>query len=316
MSIPAPTLERLAARARLLARLRDFFAVRGFWEVETPLVAAEVIPELHIEPRQVRPESADEPPQWLQASPELHMKRLMTLGCDAVYQVTRSFRGREFGELHRPEFTLVEWYRRGDGMQAGMDLLADLAAELLDADAVDRTTYADAFRAHAGVDPLTASIAELRDAARRLEAPLPDALPPDDRDEWLNLLLALRVEPRLGQRRPEILYHYPDTQAALARIVAGGEGQPVAARFELYFRGVELANGYDELTDPDALEKRLTEANRRRQAAGRAALPMPESLLAAMRDPGLPACSGCALGFDRLAMAATGAASLAEVRFE
>jgi lysyl-tRNA synthetase class 2 len=138
-------------------------------------------------------------------------------------------------------------------------------------------------------------------------------MPGDNRDEWLNLLLATIVEPRLGAAAPEILYEYPASQSALAAARTRADGMNVAERFELYWRGVELANGYHELTDAAALGARLTAVNEERRAAGRAALPLPESMLAAMERPGLPRCAGCALGFDRLAMLACGAASIDDV---
>jgi lysyl-tRNA synthetase class 2 len=301
-------LTALRKRAALLGKLRRFFDERGFVEVETPLVADEVIPELHIEP--IRTDGG----QFLQASPELFMKRLLAAGATAIYQVTRSFRAGEQGPLHNPEFTIVEWYRTGDDMAAGMDLLDELMQSLAGTPPAARTTYADAFRRHAGVCPHTASLDELAAAAgwaaaARDEAPVHDRT---DRDEWLNLLLTRRVEARLGADRPEILYHYPASQASLARVVQSPHGHDVAERFELYWRGVELANGFHELTDATEQRRRFEEVNAARAAAGRPALPLPALLLAAL-ERGLPACAGSALGFDRLAMLALGARSIGEV---
>lgn len=315
--------ERLRQRAAMLARLRGFFAERGFLEVETPVVDAEIIPELHIEPFGVGDVggvlSAAPAGRWpaaaayLQASPELHMKRLLCEGLPAIFQVTRSFRFGERGAIHNPEFTMVEWYRTGDGMAAGMDLLDELCQAVAASAAARRTTYAEAFRTHADVDAHHATCEELAAAAKRLDVAVPEGIHADDRDEWLNLLLAAVVEPRLGADRPEILYDYPATQSALAVTVTRAEGTLVGERFELYWRGIELANGYHELTDAAALRARLEEVNRQRSADNRPALPLPERLLAAMTDPGLPPCSGCALGFDRLAMLACGATTIDDV---
>jgi lysyl-tRNA synthetase class 2 len=302
--------QRLQQRAALLARLRAFFAQRGFLEVETPLLDDEIIPELHIEPFDV---GGVPPTLWLQASPELHMKRLLAEGLSTIYQVTRSFRRDERGRLHNPEFTIVEWYRTGDGMEQGIALLDELCRHVAGAPPAVRTTYADAFRSYAGVDPHAASCAELASVAIRLGVAVPDALRRQDRDEWLNLLLAAVVEPRLGAAAPEILFDYPVSQAALAETAQRAGGVEVAARFELYWRGVELANGYHELTDAMALRRRLEQVNRDRVADSRPALPVPERLLAAMESPGLPPCTGCALGFDRLAMLVLGAKSIGEV---
>ena len=341
--------ERLRRRAEMLTQLRSFFSERGFLEVETPIVDAEIIPELHIEPFGVgevmptAPQDATnsrtatrsgpggcEPPAiphdltlliaprastqlFLQASPEMHMKRLLCEGLPAIFQVTRSFRYGERGAIHNPEFTMVEWYRTGDGMAAGMQLLDELCQAVAASAAARRITYAEAFHIHAGVDAHRDTCEELAAAAKRLNVAVPEGIHADDRDEWLNLLLAAVVEPRLGADRPEILYDYPATQSALAVTATRADGTLVGERFELYWNGVELANGYHELTDAAALRTRLEEVNRQRSADNRPALPLPERLLAAMTDPGLPQCSGCALGFDRLAMLACGATTIDEV---
>jgi len=329
---PPASLAALEKRATLLRGLRKFFHARGFVEVETPLVSDEIVPELHIEPMVVgdcplflpgRDQSADDREQekgtvplggslFLQASPELHMKRLLAAGAKAIFQVTRSFRAGERGRLHNPEFTIVEWYRVGGDMSAGMDLLDELTRSLLDTPAATRTTYADAFERNVGLCPHTATLEELQ---KRCQEPFRNEkrfLTPFLRDEWLNVLLATRVEPQLGRDRPEIIYHYPASQASLAKIVPTGKGFDLAERFELYYRGVELANGFHELTDANELRGRFEAVNAARVADGRPALPLPETLLAAMKH-GLPDCTGCALGFDRLVMLAIGAKSIDDV---
>ncbi len=317
-------MKRLEQRAMLLKQLRRFFDDRGFIEVETPLLSVEVIPEQHIDLFSASPPNP--PPNsrgptgrraWLQASPELHMKRLIAQGMQAIYQVTRSFRAEEQGALHHPEFTIVEWYRTGDDMHAGIDLLDALCQTLLQSPTAIRTSYAEAFQKHAGVCPHTSSVELLAARTAALGLSLPDTMDPGaidsgDRDQWLNLLLAMQVEPQLGRDVPEILYDYPTSQAALANIVTRPDGISVAARFELYWQGVELANGYDELTDAEELRHRLETVNRSRRADGKETLPLPESLLTAMKK-GLPCCAGCALGFDRLVLLATGATTLKEV---
>jgi elongation factor P--(R)-beta-lysine ligase len=320
--IPMASFAALEKRAELLRRLREFFRERGFLEVETPLVADEVIPELHIEPLRL------ENGQFLQASPELAMKCLLAAGAQAIFQVTHSFRAGERGQLHNPEFTIVEWYRVGDGMSAGMDLIDELMQELLGVPAALRTTYAEAFEIHAGVNPLTASLDELATGGwARASGEPPDGPEPGgslsldpshpelelaDRDEWLNLILAKCVEPNLGRERPEIIYHYPASQASLAKTVTLPGGHEVAERFELYYRGIELANGYHELSDAQEQRRRFEAVNAARLADGRPALPMPEDFLAAL-ERGLPECTGVGLGFDRLAMLAAGATAIDDV---
>jgi lysyl-tRNA synthetase class 2 len=237
------------------------------------------------------------------------MKRLMAAGGEAIYQITRAFRAGEVGRLHNPEFTIVEWYRRGDSMADGMALLSDLADALLSFGPAERVSYAEAFARHAGIDVHRATREELLETARARGLSMSDALAEAGRDELLNVLLAHLVEPHLGQKQPTILYHYPASQAALAQVIGD---PPVAERFELYVRGVELANGYHELADPNALQARSRMANDQRTRDGKPRLPDESRLLAAM-EHGLGDCTGVALGFDRVVMLAAGATSLAEV---
>ena len=293
--LPAASLDMLWARAELLARVRQFFAVRAFLEVETPILSHDVVVDRHLDPLAVTLfNDAREPNRgktlWLQTSPEFGMKRLLVAlhkqNCPAIYQITRAFRGGEVGALHNPEFTMVEWYRVGDDYAAGMQLLADFASAMLGLGQPEQITYRDAFREYAEIDP-----GKLSDVER-------------DR------ILVTRVEPHLGVERPTIVYDYPASQSALARV--RNDDPPVAERFELYVRGVELANGYHELLDPAILRERNQTANEQRQADGKPALPAESRLLAAM-DHGLPACAGTALGFDRLLMVAMGAKTIQDV---
>ena len=313
---PSASIDVLKQRADLLRRLRDFFHSRGFYEVETPVLSADTVVDRHLDPFQVTLFSdPHEPgkgrPMWLQTSPEFGMKRLLAAGAEAIYQVTRAFRGGgEHGAWHNPEFTIVEWYRVGDGLEEGMQLLSDLASELLGSGPATRLSYRDAFLAHVGIDPHAAATEELVDAAGRHGLSVPDSLPTDDRDSWLDLLLAECVQPHLGRDCPTILYDYPASQAALARL--RDEEPPVAERFELFVSGVELANGFHELLDADILRSRNRIANDARVADGKYPLPEESRLLAAMTS-GLPPCTGVALGFDRLVMLATGAEDISQV---
>jgi lysyl-tRNA synthetase class 2 len=308
----------LALRAKLLRQLRRFFDTRGFLEVETPLLSADAAIDRHLDPLSVTlfadPRApGGGPAMWLQTSPELAMKRLLASGGKAIYQTTRAFRGGERGRLHNPEFTIVEWYRVGDTYDGAMRLLSDLIQQLLATDSAERQSYRDAFLCCVGLDPHLASVEQLARAAAQLGvAPLgaPSGDREDERDAWLDRLLVERVQPNLGGLRPTILYDFPASQAALARIRY--DGVAVAERFELYLRGVELANGYYELTDPDQLRQRWEMARARRAADGKYPLPGSSRLIAAM-EHGLPPCAGVALGFDRLVMAAAGADDIADV---
>jgi elongation factor P--(R)-beta-lysine ligase len=312
--LPSANWDRLRLRAELLSRTRTFFAERGFLEVETPLLSADTVIDRHLDPLAViLPHDVRQSDVgrrlWLQTSPEFAMKRLLAAGAGAIYQITRAFRAGECGALHNPEFTIVEWYRPGDTMTDGMQLLSDVAEALLQLGPAERVSYAEAFQGRLGVDPHRATADQLADVARRETISISESLAESDRDGWLNLLLAHSVEPHLGQGRPTILYDYPASQAALATVQGD---PPVARRFELYVRGIELANGYEELVDPAALRRRNQTANAQRAADGKARLPEESRLLAAM-DRGLPACTGVAMGFDRVVMLAAGAANLAEV---
>ncbi len=312
---PRASLEALRFRAGMLRRVRRFFEERGFLEVETPLLSADVVIDLHLDPLPVtvfadpRQASAGRP-MWLQTSPEFAMKRLLAAGFPSIYQITHAFRGGERGRLHNPEFTLVEWYAVGQGLAEGIQLLSDLAESTLQRGCAEAMAYRDAFLKWAGVDPLQAGCAELAAAARQNGVAIPDGQELQDRDGWLDLLLVDCIEPHLGRSQPIVLYDYPPSQAALARIRP--DCPPVAERFELYVDGIELANGYHELRDAEELRRRNETVNRQRAAEGKRTLPVESRLLAAM-ESGLPPCTGVALGFDRLVMLAFEASDLAEV---
>lgn len=312
---PAADWDALRLRAEMLRRVREFFAAREFLEVETPILSADVVVDRHLDPIAVtladdvrRPEVGRR--MWLQTSPEFGMKRLMAAGGQAIYQITRAFRGGEVGPLHNPEFTMVEWYRRGDAMSEGMSLLSELAEALLNRGPAERLNYAAAFERHAGVNPHRASAAELQAIAIERKIATPESLVPDDRDAWLDLILVELVEPHLGQPQPTILYDYPASQAALARVRP--DDPPVAERFELYVQGIELANGYHELIDAQVLRQRNAAANHQRAADGKPRLPDESRLLAAM-EHGIGDCTGVALGFDRVVMIAAGATRVGDV---
>lgn len=309
---PTANWPALRLRDSLLRKLRAFFHERGFIEVETPMLSADVVVDQHLEPFavEVPSSSAGARRMWLQTSPEFAMKRLMAAGGEAIFQVTHAFRQEEQGPLHNPEFTMVEWYRRGDGLPEGMQLLAELADALLGRGPAETMSYQQAFERCAGINPHTALTADMAEVSRRRGVIVPDSLSAGDRDAWLDLLLVELVEPHLGRERPLILYDYPASQAALARVRPGPP--PVAERFELYVDGIELANGYHELLDAEVLRQRNRENNRLRQARGKPALPEESRLLAAM-DSGLPACTGVAMGFDRVVMLAAGAKELSAV---
>ena len=311
---PTASWPNLRLRAELLRKVRSFFHCRRFLEVETPVLSADTVVDRHLDPFgfEVTDVSGygDEQRLWLQTSPEFGMKRLLASGAKAIYQIARVFRQEERGTLHNPEFTMVEWYRVGDTVAEGMRLLSDLSETLSAHGPAERLTYREAFERYVALDPhlpdATASMAAAR--ARGVRAP--DSLEAEDRDGWLDLLLAECIQPKLGHDRPVILHDYPASQAALARIRPGPPA--VAERFELYVCGMELANGYHELLDAEVLRRRNVENNALRRACGREPLPEESRLMEAMQS-GLPPSVGVAMGFDRLVMLAAGAGRIDDV---
>jgi lysyl-tRNA synthetase class 2 len=302
---PTAGFDALRRRADLLARLRGFFAERGVLEVETPILGHAGTPETHLESLEVR-----RPRLFLQTSPELHMKRLLAAGSGPIWQLARVARGGERGRRHNPEFSLLEWYRPGWDHHRLMDEVEELVVHLLERPvAAERLTYAELFGRHLGLDPHRASLADLDRAAAPYAPPPFDG---DDRDGRLAFLLTHAVEPELPAGAL-FVDDYPASQASLARVrPAAGNGPAVAERFELYLDGVELANGFHELTDAAEQRRRFTADLAERRRRGLPAVPLDERLLAAL-EAGLPPCSGVALGFDRLVMHATGAGRIDDV---
>ena len=308
---PAATLAVLATRARLLATTRAFFAARGVLEVETPaLVAAPVSdPQLRNIVVQL---GGGERQAYLHTSPEYHMKRLLAAGAPDIYQLGKVWRDGEQGTRHAPEFTLLEWYRHGFGLA---DLAAETAALLGElavaagapAPRATWTTYRDLLLDTTGLDPLAAATPVIRARACGL---LGDALGPglaaslgDDRLAWLDLLVTHVVTPALAGRGLVVVARYPADQAMLARLAA--DDPAVAERFEVFWDGLEVANGYLELRDPVEQAARFAADRARRRALG-APDALPDARLLAALAAGLPDCAGVAVGFDRAVMRAAG----------
>lgn len=308
----------LRQRAAILDALRAFFRNRGYWEVETPLLSHDVCVDRWLDPIEV---AVGAERMFLQTSPEFAMKRLLVAGADAIFQITRAFRGWERGPRHNPEFAMLEWYRMGDSYHQQMDFVEALVRDVqndtvspvrpeLPAGRFQRVTYDEAFEACFETPVLLLEPDELRELARRHGIAAPESLPADDRDGWLNLLLAERVEPWLAEQGAIFLYDYPASQSALAKVRASPP--PVAERFELYLGGFELCNGYQELTNSDELASRMRHQAELRVQSGLSRLPTDSRLIAAMRQ-GLPECSGVALGLDRLIMWRLGLTSIEDV---
>lgn len=305
---PGAGLPLLRARANLLATIRRFFAERDILEVETPLLCRSGITDPAIEPLIVRDGASLEAARYLQTSPEYAMKRLLAAGSGPIYQVARAFRDGEAGARHNPEFSLLEWYRPGFDHHRLMAEVAQLVCTCLGERPWQALSYRALFQRSIGVDPFAAGTAELERRARAGRE-LGDLA--GGRDLWLDLLLTHDVEPWLADQGLCFVYDYPASQAALSRIVTE-EGVAVGQRFELYVDGVELANGYCELTDAAEQRSRFEADNATRRRAGQPPRPLDENLLAALAA-GMPPCSGVALGVDRLLMLASGETDIRRV---
>lgn len=309
---PGASIPTLLKRAAIMSQIRRFFTDRGVLEVETPCMSQATVTDLHLAAFETcfkGPGHGSGTKLWLITSPEYHMKRLLAAGCGPVYQLGRSFRNEELGRLHNPEFTMLEWYRPHYDMYRLMNEVDDLLQQILECPCAENLSYQQAFQCYLEIDPLSADKNQLRQAVTKLNSGTVTS-PQDDRDTLLQWLFTLGVEPRLGKDRPTFVYHFPASQAALARIST--EDHRVAERFEVYFKGVELANGFHELTDAREQAQRFEQDNCRRVARGLPRQPVDDNLLAAL-EAGMPDCSGVALGVDRLVMLALGAASLSDV---
>jgi lysyl-tRNA synthetase class 2 len=308
---PTATLSTLRLRAELLAAARRFFADRGVLEVDTPALVRHAVTDPHIHSAQVHLPGYGGP-LFLHTSPEYAMKRLLAAGSGDIVQIAHVFRGDEQGRLHNAEFTLIEWYRLGYAMRQLMEEVALLAGLLLalplDAP-FESLSYQQAFQRALGCEPLSATEAELRALAtrERLDAALAARC---DRDQLLDWLMGSVVGPRLGAERLCFVHSYPASQAALARLDAADPR--VALRFELYYRGIELANGFEELAD--AAEQRARfEADRQQRRQRRLVAPDIDQALLDALAAGLPPVSGVAVGFDRLLMLRIGASDISAV---
>lgn len=309
---PSASHEALRLRAALLARARQFFAERAVLEVETPLMVRHAVSDANLGSWRVQHPSRQTPAAWLATSPEYAMKRLLAAGSGDIYQLGRVFRVDESGRLHQPEFTMLEWYRVGFDLAAIVEETGELINALLcragrAPRAVKRRRWAEVLRAATGLDPLACGTQELAERARQEGLRGADGL---DRDALLDFLMGVSVGPTLGLEAIEVITHYPASQAALARL--DPEDARVALRFEAYLDGMELANGYVELTDAREQRERFERDAAQRRARGLPAVQIDSALLAAL-EHGLPPCAGVALGFDRLVMCAAGARRIDEV---
>jgi lysyl-tRNA synthetase class 2 len=302
---PSASINSLKQRAKIFTTIRTFFNERLYLEVDTPVMAHHGITDVYLSNIQA---CFRNKPYSLQTSPEYHMKRLLAAGSGPIFQLARVFRDDELGRWHNPEFTLLEWYQLGINHHQLMDEVDVLLQTILKSAPMIRQTYQQAFLDACAIDPLTASITQLQQVLEQHNLANVLAVAEQDRDQYLFLLMSHVVEPFLGTKNaPVAVYNFPPSQAALAQINHG-----VAERFEVYYRGVELANGFHELTDAEAQAQRFEQDLALRKQLG-LSLPEPDSWLLEALKAGIPPCSGVALGIDRLLALAMSKTSISQI---
>lgn len=299
---PSATIEKLKARSELLRTIRQFFYDRDVLEVETPLMSNGTVTDVHLDAFTTEfphHHSGETKPLYLQTSPEFAMKRLLCAGSGSIFQICKSFRNEAAGRFHNPEFTMLEWYKVDFNDQDLIDEIDELIQITLSVEPAIRISYQQAFITLLNIDPLSASFEELKKLVLTYSKDqwLIEEKDPDVLLQWL---FSMQIEPKLGSdTAPCFVYDFPASQASLAKL---SEQDPrVAHRFELYFRGVELANGFYELQDAQEQEKRFLKDNQQRVELGLPEKPIDQLFLASL-EQGLPDCSGVALGIDRLFM--------------
>jgi lysyl-tRNA synthetase class 2 len=305
---PSASLQNLQQRAYALAKIRRFFSERDVLEVETPLLASSTVPDVYIESiaAQVVKDNSSRK-NFLQTSPEFFMKRLLASGSGSIYQIAKAFRQEEKGARHNIEFTLLEWYRLSYSLDQLMAELEELVQEVLSCGPISRLSYREIFRQHLQIDPHEISLEELQKLAKsEIDLSGSDL----SKTDYLQLLLSNSIEPKLPPYC--IIYDYPLEQAALAILATDEHGVVVAKRFELFGHGMELANGYFELSDAAEQRARFEKDNAARKEKGLQAHGADEKLIAAL-ESGLPSCSGVAVGVDRLLMLLVEAKNISEV---
>lgn len=307
-TFPKNKIAVLKERATMLAKARAFFDQRNVFEVDCPLLSPSASVDAHINLISALYEGKEK--RFLHSSPEYGMKRLLAEGSGDIFQLSHVFRDGEYGWKHNPEFTLVEWYRVGMAFPNIIEETLDFIRLFLGNLPSTILSYRECFQRYLNLDPFTASDAALR--SRLASKPIrPASLEQESRDGLLNYLLALEIEPLLGINELTVIRDYPSSQAALAKTIDRDEIR-VAERFEVYFKGYELANGYHELANACEQRLRLDEANQARRQMGKEVLPLDYLFLAAL-EKGLPDCCGVAVGFDRLMMLRLQKERIAEV---
>lgn len=303
-------LTYLKDRALMLGKARHFFYERNVTEVDCPALSVSSPIDLHIDVMKVALNKGET--GYLHTSPEYGMKRLLATGIGDIYQISHVFRDGEIGPLHNPEFTMAEWYRIGFSFEEMIEETLDFIRLFLGNLLCQAISYRETLEKFLGIDYLRASAAELLEFAGKHNLDLPKDAEHWDKDTLLQLLVSFLIEPKLGQDHLFVIKHFPASQAALSKTLTLPSGEHAACRFEVYYKGIELANGYHELTDPLEQRRRLEASNQARLCAGKEELKIDERFLEAL-EFGLPDCCGVAVGFDRLIQLKHGTAEIRDV---
>lgn len=313
---PTLTWEYAQKRAQIVQKIRQFFSERNVIEVETPALSQGTVTDVHLDAISCRYNFLSGSPTeqvtdlYLQTSPEFHMKRLLASGYGCIFQIAKAFRHEEAGRFHNPEFTLLEWYRLGFDHFMLMDEVAQLLQIILGCNKPTKTTYQDIFIKEVDIDPLIATREQLLSLIVKY-GKLSDWLSVEpDNDILLQFIFSEIIEPKIGNDSPCFVYNFPCSQASLAKTCA--KDARVAERFECYFQGVELVNGFNELTDSDIQIQRFQEDNGYRKLLYLPERSIDNNFISAL-SAGLPQCSGVALGIDRLIMLALKAEHIEKV---
>ncbi len=308
--------ENAQGKAELLRTIRAFFAKRAVIEVETPLMSQGTITDCYLDAFSTKYHflSDDNLSRssnfYLQTSPEFAMKRLLASGYGSIYQICKAFRNEAYGSHHNPEFTILEWYRLGMDHFSLISEVDELLQRVLGCEPSEKLSYQQLFINQLKIDPLEANKATLLSAIKKHNMLSDWLVEEQDPDVLLQFIFSEIIEPTIGNNVPCFVYDFPRSQASLAKI--SSQDTRVAERFECYFKGLELANGFNELTDSGEQRNRFEQDNALRAKKNLPTKPIDEKFLAALNH-GIPDCAGVALGIDRLLMLALGEKSIKNV---
>lgn len=297
-------VETLLFRQKILRKIRDYFFQEQVLEVDVPTLSPYSVTDVHLNSIAV---DVNDNRYFLQTSPEYYMKRLLASGSGDIYSLSKAYRADESGKRHQPEFMMLEWYRLNFNDTQLMYDVESLLAAVGVSETVQRISYCDVFMRYTGINPHLANVELLSEyAMERLNIAWED----DSISVWLDVIFSFCVEPNLMS--PTLVYDFPQSQCALSKVVSNEAGEVVAKRFELYWKGIELANGYWELTSPDEQRQRFEKDNTARAERDMNTITVDPHFIAAL-ESGLPECSGVALGVDRLLMCLLDKADIRDV---